>query len=100
MVAWSALPWALHLVNAGELLDHAVGTHLGGDLPGGLEMARRKETGRSDLRLGKPVESVLFAEGGAARVVRKISQRETAYIQGWVKQYVPLARIYNERGSK
>ena len=60
------------------------------------------------MRLGKPVkpvESVLFAEKlddevGAESVVRKITQRETAYINHWVKKYVQLARIYNERGSK
>jgi len=42
---------------------------------------------------GKAREAV----GAPARVVRRVSARDLAYIQGWVKKYVRLAKAYRER---
>ena len=35
-----------------------------------------------------------LAVGAPARVVRKVTARDLAYIQGWAKKYVRLARAY------
>ncbi len=43
---------------------------------------------------GTRIPPRVLAVGAPARVVRKITQQEIAYIQGWVKKYVQLAKAY------
>ncbi len=46
---------------------------------------------------GTKIPPRVLAVGAPARVVRKITQKELAYIQGWVKKYVQLAKAYKNR---
>ncbi len=43
---------------------------------------------------GTKIPPRVLVVGAPARVVRKITRRETAYIQHWVKKYVQLAKAY------
>ena len=43
---------------------------------------------------GTKIPPRTLAVGAPARVVRRVSARDLAYIQGWVKKYVQLANAY------
>ncbi len=45
---------------------------------------------------GTKIPPRVLAVGAPARVVRKITAKELAYIQGWVKKYVRLAKAYRK----
>ena len=47
---------------------------------------------------GTKIPSRVLAVGAPARVVRRITAKELAYIQGWVKKYVQLAKAYRTNG--
>ena len=43
---------------------------------------------------GTKIPPRVLAVGAPARVVRRVTARDLAYIQGWVKKYVQLAKVY------
>ncbi|MBI4323151.1 MAG: gamma carbonic anhydrase family protein [Candidatus Omnitrophica bacterium] len=48
---------------------------------------------------GTRVPPRVLVVGAPARVVRRVSARDLAYIRGWVKKYVELAKIYRQEKS-
>ena len=48
---------------------------------------------------GTKIPPRMLAVGAPARVVRKVTQRDLAYIQRWVNKYIQLAREYKRRNT-
>ncbi len=48
---------------------------------------------------GMRIPPRMLAVGAPARVVRPVTERDTAYIRRWVKTYVQLARCYRASGE-
>ena len=64
----------------------------------GAHVGREAIVGAGSVVLeGTRIPPRMLAVGAPARVVRKVTAKDAAYIQGWVKKYVQLAKTYRNR---
>ena len=67
----------------------------------GAHVGREAIVGAGSVVLeGTRIPPRTLAVGTPAKVVRKITERDAAYVRGWIAKYVQLAKVYKENGRE